>query len=108
MIARGICMLRPGVSGLSERIRVRSIVGRFLEHSRVYAFEIGDDTRIYMGSADLMPRNLDHRIEAVVPIESPRVKQELLSVFDTLLADNTQAWTLDSDGRWERLRPGKG
>lgn len=108
VIARGICMLRPGVPGMSESIRVRSILGRFLEHSRVYTFEVGDQLRVYLGSADLMPRNLDHRIEVVVPVESPRIQQELVAVLETLLADNTQAWALDSSGRWERLRPGKG
>ncbi len=108
VVARGICMLRPGVPGLSETIRVRSIVGRFLEHARVYTFEVGENLRVYLGSADLMPRNLDHRIEVVVPVQSPRAQQELMAVIDTLLADNTQAWTLDSSGRWERVQPGKG
>jgi polyphosphate kinase len=108
IVARGICMLRPGVRGMSDGIRVRSIVGRFLEHSRLYSFEAGDRLRLYLGSADLMPRNLDHRIEAVVPIEDPRVQQELVAVLDTLLADTAQAWELGSDGRWSRVHPPKG
>ncbi|MCC6223960.1 MAG: polyphosphate kinase 1 [Thermoleophilia bacterium] len=108
VIARGICSLRPGVHGMSETVRVRSVLGRFLEHSRVFAFEAGRRTSLYMGSADLMPRNLDHRIEVVVPVESPKVQHELNAALETLLADNTQAWVLDAGGRWVRLRPGKG
>ena len=108
LIARGICSLRPGVPGMSENIRVRSIVGRFLEHSRVFSFEAGEDSHLYMGSADLMPRNLDHRIEVVVPVSDPRVAHELSGVLDTLLADNSQAWLLGPDGTWERAQPGKG
>jgi polyphosphate kinase len=108
VIARGICSLRPGVPGLSETIAVRSIVGRFLEHSRVFHFEARDKVTYLLGSADLMPRNLDHRIEVLVPVEDAKVQGELNAMFDTLLADNTQAWTLGSDGTWERLRPAKG
>jgi polyphosphate kinase len=108
VIARGMCSLRPGVEGLSETIRVRSIVGRFLEHSRLYHFFAGDRELYLLGSADLMPRNLDHRIEVMTPVEDPKIQQDLNTVFDTLLADNTQAWVLGSDGAWERLRPDKG
>jgi polyphosphate kinase len=108
VIARGICALRPGVPGLSETIRVRSIVGRFLEHSRVFHFEARKRETYLLGSADLMPRNLDHRIEVVAPVEDPRVQQELNAVFEGLLADNTQAWLLGSDGEWARERPAKG
>ena len=108
VIARGICSLRPGVPKLSETISVRSIVGRFLEHSRVFHFEAGKRVTYLLGSADLMPRNLDHRIEVVVPVEDARVQAELGTVLDTLLADNAQAWVLGPDGTWERLRPGKG
>jgi polyphosphate kinase len=108
VIARGICSLRPGVPGMSETIHVRSILGRFLEHSRVFMFEADGHTRMYMGSADLMPRNLDHRIEVVTPIEDPRAQGELEAVLETLLADNTQAWVLDPDGSWDRLGPRKG
>jgi polyphosphate kinase len=108
VIARGICSLRPGVPGLSETINVRSVVGRFLEHSRVFHFEARDRATYLLGSADLMPRNLDHRIEVLVPVEDAKVQGELDTMFDTLLADNTQAWLLGPDGAWERLRPGKG
>ncbi len=105
IVARSICTLRPGVPGLSDNIQVRSIVGRFLEHSRVYVFEAGPDTRVYLGSADMMPRNLDHRIEVVAPVEERRLKDEIQSVFDVLMADNEQAWSLAADGSWERMAP---
>ena len=107
MIARSICTLRPGVPGLSETIRVRSVVGRFLEHSRVFAFEAGDAETYLLGSADLMPRNLDHRIEVVAPIEDARAREEVSTVLDSLLADNT-AWQLSADGSWHRLSPDPG
>jgi polyphosphate kinase len=100
---RGICCLRPGVPGVSENIRVVSIVGRFLEHSRVYAFKRGDETRVLMGSADLMPRNLDSRVELVAPVEAPEPKAELLDVLERCFADNANAWELDSNGVWSRL-----
>jgi polyphosphate kinase len=102
---RGICCLRPGVPGLSENISVRSIVGRFLEHSRIYAFKRGEETRVLMGSADLMPRNLDSRVELVAPVEDPDLRAELLDVLERCLADNSNAWTLDADGCWTRLSP---
>ena len=108
VVARGICSLRPGVPGMSETIRVRSILGRFLEHSRVYNFEAGDEHRVFMGSADLMPRNLDHRIEVVTPVLDAHARRELRSVFDTLLGDNAQSWELKANGSWNRLRPEKG
>jgi polyphosphate kinase len=107
IVARSICTLSPGVRGLSENISVRSVVGRFLEHSRLFIFQAGKKVSYFMGSADLMPRNLDHRLEVVVPIESPVLQQRLRSVFDVLLADNSSAWELDSDGSWKRLRPKK-
>lgn len=103
--ARSICMLRPGVEGLSENVHVRSIVGRFLEHSRVYAFETGGTSSVYLGSADLMPRNLDRRIEVLVPVENARTRQELGSVLDSVFADDSNAWVLASDGSWTRLQP---
>ncbi|HEX6602214.1 MAG TPA: polyphosphate kinase 1 [Solirubrobacterales bacterium] len=102
---RGICCLRPGVEGVSENIHVCSIVGRFLEHSRLYAFRRGEETRVLMGSADLMPRNLDSRVELVTPVEDAALKAELLDVLERSLADNTSAWDLDSDGCWSRRRP---
>ncbi len=106
IVARSICTLRPGVPGMSDNIQVRSIVGRFLEHSRVYVFEAGPDTRVFLGSADMMPRNLDHRIEVVAPVEERRLKDEIQSVFDVLMADNSQAWALSPDGDWERMTQG--
>jgi polyphosphate kinase len=108
IVARSICMLRPGVDGLSPTVRVRSVLGRFLEHSRVFAFETPDRTNYFLGSADLMPRNLDHRIEIVTPVENPRAQAELNTIFDQLLADNATAWELRPDGSWERVRPHKG
>jgi polyphosphate kinase len=108
IFARGICMLRPGVPGLSETIRVRSVVGRFLEHSRVFAFEAGGEDTYLLGSADLMPRNLDHRIEVVAPVEDGRAREELSTAFDALLADNSQSWELEADGSWRRLAPAPG
>jgi polyphosphate kinase len=99
IIARSICMLRP----TSERIRVRSVLGRFLEHSRIFVFKAGGTATYLIGSADLMPRNLDHRIEIVTPVESQRAQAELNTILDTLLADNTQAWELAADGEWRRV-----
>jgi polyphosphate kinase len=105
VIARTTCALRPGVEGLSENIRVRSIVGRFLEHSRIYSFEAGDRVKTYLGSPDLMPRNLDHRIEVLVPVENARVRQDIHSIVDSALADDTNAWMLGPDGTWARSTP---
>jgi polyphosphate kinase len=99
---RGICCLRPGVDGVSENIRVVSIVGRLLEHSRIYAFERGGEEVIYIASADLMPRNLDHRVELAVPIEAPELRAELLDTLERAFADNQNSWELDSDGFWSR------
>ena len=100
---RGICCLRPGVPGISENIHVLSIVGRFLEHSRVYAFQRGEETRVLMGSADLMPRNLDSRVELVTPVEDPELRAEMLDVLERCFADNANAWELGADGSWTRL-----
>jgi polyphosphate kinase len=108
IVARSICTLRPGVADLSETIRVRSILGRFLEHSRFYIFDAGDKRTFLLGSADLMPRNLDHRIELLAPVEDGRAQQDLVRAFDVLLADNASAWEMSSEGRWMRLRPKKG
>ena len=102
---RGICCLRPGESGVSELIRVHSIVGRFLEHSRIYGFERGDEQTIYIGSADLMPRNLDTRVELLAPVREPALKAELLDALECCMADDTNAWTLDADGTWTRREP---
>jgi len=99
---RGICCLRPGVAGVSENIRVVSIVGRFLEHSRIYAFQCGEETRVLMGSADLMPRNLDSRVELVAPVEDAELRAEMLDVLERCFADNANSWELDSNGGWTR------
>lgn len=107
LVIRGICSLRPGVPGMSEAIHVRSILGGFLEHSRVYDFAIDGEAKTYIGSADLMPRNLDHRIEVVVPVLDARVQQDIHAIFDILLSDDSFAWVLGPDGEWERLRPQK-
>jgi len=106
--ARAICMLRAGVPGLSETIRVRSIFGRFLEHSRIYSFEANGTATVFIGSADLMPRNLDHRVEVLAPVEGGRTRQELNAILDSLFADNTNAWEMSADGSWHRLTPPKG
>jgi len=103
--ARSVCMLRPGVEGLSEQIHVRSILGRFLEHSRIYSFEAGADTTVLIGSADLMPRNLDRRVEVLVPVESARSRQELQAVLNSVFADDVHAWILGSDGSWSPTEP---
>ena len=108
IIARSICTLRPGVQGLSENIRVVSVLGRFLEHSRLFVFEAGDSSDYYLGSADLMPRNLDFRIEAVVPVEDARAQQEIKRALDTMVSSNVHAWALKPDGDWQRIRAKKG
>jgi polyphosphate kinase len=105
---RGVCCLRPRVPGVSENIRVVSIVGRLLEHSRIYAFRRGDETRVLTGSADLMPRNLDSRVELVAPIEDEGLRAELLDVLERCFADNVNTWELDTDGVWTRLAPPPG
>jgi polyphosphate kinase len=107
VIARSTCALRPGVEGLSENIRVRSIVGRFLEHSRIYSFEAGDRVATYIGSPDLMQRNLDHRVEVLIPVENVRVRQEIHAILDSALEDDTNAWSLGADGEWTRVEAGK-
>jgi polyphosphate kinase len=107
IVARSICMLRPGVPGLSDNIQVRSIAGRYLEHSRLYGFEIGGETEFFLGSADLMNRNLDRRIEVLVPVEQGRLRQELSAVFDSAWSDTATSWSLASDGTWTRHTRGK-
>lgn len=107
LIIRGICTLRPGVPGLSENIRVRSIVGRFLEHSRVYYFGNNGDGEFYCSSADWMERNLFHRNESCFQISQKAMKKQIMSDLELFLADNCQAWILHGDGSYERLQPGK-
>src|SRR5436190_6735628 len=105
LIVRGICMLRPGVPDLSENISVRNIIGRFLEHSRVFYFANGGDEEIYIGSADWMSRNLKHRIEVVTPVNAPRLKTYLKEeVLDAYLRDNVNARALQPDGSYQRVR----
>ncbi|HTU86572.1 MAG TPA: polyphosphate kinase 1 [Solirubrobacteraceae bacterium] len=99
---RGICCLVPGVPGVSETIEVVSVVGRFLEHSRIYSFHRGDEHIYYIGSADLMPRNLDTRVELLAPVEDPELKAELEDTLERCLADDTNAWALDADAAWTR------
>ena len=104
LVVRGICGLVPGTEGMSENIRVRSLVGRYLEHSRVYRFGRRDDRVYYMGSADLMPRNLDSRVEVLVPIEDPDLRFRIDEMLEVVMSDDTLAWELGPDGEWRRVR----
>ncbi|TMD15790.1 MAG: polyphosphate kinase 1 [Chloroflexi bacterium] len=108
LLVRSMCSLRPGVPGLSERIRVRSIVGQFLEHSRIFSFGNGGRPEYYLGSSDLMPRNLDRRVEAVVPVSDSRLRHRLQQILDTALADDILAWELGPDGSWRRVSTVRG
>ena len=109
LIARGICSLRPGIKGLSENIRVISIVGRFLEHSRIYYFNNGGDPKVLLGSADLMPRNLNQRVEVLFPVEDANIIKNIKgNILDTLLSDNVKARLMQSDGTFRLLQPAKG
>ena len=110
LIVRGMCGLRPGVRGVSHHIRVRSIVGRFLEHSRMYYFRNGGEEQVYLGSADLMTRNLDRRVEVVTPVLDPQSKNYLKdTVLAAYLRDNVKARVMNSDGTYERpaMAPGE-
>jgi polyphosphate kinase len=102
LVIRGMCALRPGVPGLSDNIRVRSIVGRFLEHSRVFRFGVGDDAEFWIGSADLMHRNLDRRVEALVRVTLPSAQDHLRNVLELAMDDHSDAWDLHADGSWHR------
>jgi polyphosphate kinase len=108
LIVRGFCCLRPGVPGLSDNIRVISILGRFLEHSRVFHFLNGGDEEFFIGSADWMNRNLDYRVEAVMPIEEPGHRERLREILTALLGDCGHAWELTADGAWPRRVPPDG
>ena len=100
---RGICCLRPGIPGVSENIEVRAIIGRFLEHARIYAFANDGNVEVYASSADLMNRNMFRRVEICFPIESKRLYTRILHDLDLYLKDNTQAWLLQSDGSYKQL-----
>ena len=105
LVVRGMCSLRPGLAGVSENIRVSSVIGRFLEHSRLFWFENGGKHETYIGSADWMGRNLDRRVEAVVPIEDPDLHERLTRLIDSYLNDNCTAWDMQSDGSFSRRIP---
>jgi polyphosphate kinase len=108
LIVRGIAGLRPGVEGVSENVRVISIVGRFLEHARVFAFSANGETAYWIGSADMMARNLDNRVELIAPVEDPAPAAEIQEVLDLQLADTALAWELGPDGSWSRVAPEPG
>jgi len=108
LIVRGMCCLRPGIEGVSERIRVRSIVGRFLEHARVYYFGNGGRPQVWLSSADWMERNFFRRVETAFPLENRRLRERVIDELEWYLADNTQAWILGSDGRYTRAEPAQG
>ncbi|MBA2265308.1 MAG: RNA degradosome polyphosphate kinase [Chloroflexi bacterium] len=104
LVVRAICGLRPGVPGLSETIRVRSILGRFLEHSRVYWFGNGGDPEVWIGSADMMHRNLDRRVETLVRVDDPGIKVRLAEILELAMAERAGAWTMTADGQWLRAQ----
>ena len=103
LIIRGICCLKVGIEGISENIRVRSIVGNFLEHSRIFYFLNDGQPEIYMGSADWMPRNLDKRVEILFPVEDEEIKKSVYHILDMELADNVKAHILNKDGHYEKI-----
>jgi polyphosphate kinase len=109
LVVRGVCALRPGIAGVSERIRVRSIVGRFLEHARVFYFENGGEPEVFLSSADWMDRNFFHRVEVCFPVEDRRARERIVEEsFEVPLADNAQAWELAGDGTYQRVAAGEG
>jgi polyphosphate kinase len=109
LLVRGMCGLKPGIPGLSENIRVRSVVGRFLEHSRIYYFQNGGNEQVYLGSADLMPRNLNERVEVLFPIEDARMRQHIRDdILDIYLKDNFSARIMQPDGSFIRTLPKDG
>jgi polyphosphate kinase len=107
-VTRGICVLRPGIAGVSDGITVRSVLGPLLEHSRILSFRAGDQVSTWIGSADLMPRNLDRRVEVLAPVEDARLRARIDGVLDALLADTRFSWELRTDGTWSRVRPPAG
>jgi polyphosphate kinase len=108
MIVRGVCRLIPGKQGLSENIKVHSVIGRFLEHSRVFYFNHAEEHKYFIGSADWMHRNLDARVEALTPIEAPKLKKYLQFIINVYLRDNMQRWLLKEDGSYEKIVRTKG
>jgi polyphosphate kinase len=102
LIVRGACCIVPGVPGVSERVSVRSIIGEFLEHSRIWMFANGGRAEWYIGSADLMERNLDRRVEVVTPVEDHEAQARMARIIEVMLADDRRSWQLDSEGRWAR------
>jgi len=102
LVVRGICVLKPGVPGLSENITVRSVLGRYLEHSRVFSFVNNGDPQVYLGSADMMHRNLDRRVEALVRLTSAEHLKRVADMFDLAMSDETASWALDGEGKWTR------
>jgi polyphosphate kinase len=106
LLVRGICCLRPGVPGVSDRIRVRSVIGRFLEHSRAVCFENGGRREVFIGSADWMPRNFDRRIEVIVPVEDSVHQESVRHTMAVMLEDNRQAWDLRAEGSYSQCQPG--
>ena len=102
LVVRGICSVRPGVPDLSENIKVRSILGRYLEHARVFSFVNNGDPQVYIGSSDMMHRNLDRRVEALVRITSADHLRELDELFTLAMSDETSSWWLEADGTWSR------
>ena len=106
LIVRGICCLRPGIEGVSDNITVRSIVGRFLEHTRVFYFHNDGDYELYLSSADWMERNFFHRVEIAFPVEDKKLRQRILKDgLEAYLSDNTEAWVLQRDGEYKRRTP---
>ena len=103
LIIRGICCLKPGIPGISDNIRVISIIGRFLEHSRAYYFHNGGKEELYLGSADIMPRNLDDRVETLFPVFNKSLIQVVKSDLDLILSDNVKAWEMNPDGSYEKI-----
>ena len=105
LVVRGMCCLRPGIAGVSHNIQVRSIIGRFLEHTRVFYFLNGGDEKIYLSSADWMERNLDKRVETCFPVEGKKLIMRVKKELESYLTDNTHSWSLQSDGRYVRNTP---
>jgi polyphosphate kinase len=108
LIVRGICRLRPGLPGQSETVRVISIVGRFLEHARIFYFANAGKSEYFFGSADWMSRNLDYRVEAITPVEEPRLQDQLKAILDVQLTNNVKAWDMRQDGTYVKRTPAKG